>query len=108
MPDEQKRVHFDHAELHIAVDPSQQRIDAIATLSFTAREPTSVLALDLDRNLPISAIDVDGQALASNAWSNPEGRLRIQLPHALQAGERVVTEGQMLLVDGARVRVDEG
>ena len=89
MPDEQKRVHFDHAELHIAVDPSQQRIDAIATLSFTAREPTSVLALDLDRNLPISAIEVDGQALASNAWSNPEGRLRIQLPHALQAGERV-------------------
>jgi multidrug efflux system membrane fusion protein len=26
----------------------------------------------------------------------------------LQAGERVVTEGQMLLVDGARVRVDKG
>ena len=89
MPDEQKRVHFDHAELHIAVDPSQQRIDAIATLSFSAREPTSVLALDLDRNLPISAIEVDGQALASNAWSNPEGRLRIQLPHALPAGEHV-------------------
>ena len=89
MPDEQKRVHFDHAELHIAVDPSQQRIDATATLTFTAREPTSVLVLDLDRNLPISAIEVDGQALAPNAWSNPEGRLRIQLPHAWNAGERV-------------------
>jgi aminopeptidase N len=89
MPDEQKRVHFDHAELHIAVDPSQQRIDATATLTFTAREPTNVLVLDLDRNLPISAIELDGQALSANAWSNPEGRLRIQLPHALHAGERV-------------------
>ena len=89
MPDEQKRVHFDHAELHIAVDPSQQRIDATATLTFTARESTNVLVLDLDRNLPISAIEVDGKSLTSTAWSNPEGRMRIQLPHALNAGERV-------------------
>lgn len=89
MPAEQKRVHFDHAELHIAVDPAQQRIDATATLSFTAHEPTDVLLLDLDRNLPISEIDVDGKPLAPTAWSNPEGRLRIQLPTALNAGERV-------------------
>ncbi|WP_333681081.1 M1 family metallopeptidase [Dyella sp.] len=91
MPAEQKRVHFDHAELHIAVDPAQQRIDATATLSFTAREPTDVLVLDLDRNLPISAIDVEGKPLAPSAWSNPEGRLRIQLPNALRAGEHVAT-----------------
>lgn len=91
MPAEQKRVHFDHAQLHIAVDPAQQRIDATATLSFTAREPTDVLVLDLDRNLPISAIDVDGKPLAPGAWSNPEGRLRIQLPNALRAGEHVAT-----------------
>lgn len=89
MPAEQKRVHFDHAALHIAVDPAQQRIDATATLSFTAHEPTDVLLLDLDRNLPISEIDVDGKPLAPTAWSNPEGRLRIQLPTALNAGERV-------------------
>ncbi|HKT27122.1 M1 family metallopeptidase [Dyella sp.] len=91
MPAEQKRVHFDHAELHIAVDPAQQHIDATATLSFTAHEPTDALVLDLDRNLPISAIDVDGKPLAPSAWSNPEGRLRIQLPHALSAGEHVST-----------------
>ncbi|GGA25027.1 M1 family metallopeptidase [Dyella nitratireducens] len=89
MPPEQKRVHFDHAELHIAVDPAQQRIDATTALSFTAREPTDVLVLDLDRNLPISAIEVDGKPLAPSAWSNPEGRLRIQLPNALSAGEHV-------------------
>ena len=89
MPAEQKRVHFDHAELHIAVDPSKQSIDASATLSFTARASTDVLLLDLDRNLPISAIEVDGKPVAAKNWSNPEGRLRIQLPHALANGDKV-------------------
>ncbi len=32
---------------------------------------------------------------------------RVVVDKGLQAGERVVTEGQMLLVDGARVRVDK-
>jgi aminopeptidase N len=89
MPAEQKRVHFDHAELHIAVDPAHQRIDATATLTFTARESSNALVLDLDRNLPISAIEVDGKPVTSSQWSNPEGRLRIQLPHALSTGEHV-------------------
>lgn len=89
VPAEQKRVHFDRADLHIAVDPSKQRIDATARLSFTAREPTNSLVLDLDRNLPISAIELDGKPLAATDWSNPEGRLRIQLPRMLDSGERV-------------------
>jgi multidrug efflux system membrane fusion protein len=33
---------------------------------------------------------------------------RVVIDKGLQGGERVVTEGQMLLVDGARVRVDKG
>ena len=33
---------------------------------------------------------------------------RVVVEKGLQAGERVVTEGQMLLVDGARVRIDKG
>ncbi|MGE7138772.1 efflux RND transporter periplasmic adaptor subunit [Luteibacter sp. NPDC031894] len=33
---------------------------------------------------------------------------RVVVDKGLQAGERVVTEGQMLLVDGARVRIDKG
>ena len=86
MPAEQARLHFDHAELHFAVDAAQQRIDGVATLSFTAKSATDVLLLDLDRNLPISRIDLDGQALAANAWNNPDGRLRIQLPTPLAAG----------------------
>lgn len=89
MPAEQRHVHFNHADLHIAVDPAHQRIDAIASLTFTALAPTGVLWLDLDRNLPISAVELDGKPLPTSAWSNPEGRLKIQLPHALKVGERI-------------------
>ncbi|MFK2878633.1 M1 family metallopeptidase [Rhodanobacter hydrolyticus] len=89
MPAEQKRVHFDHAELHIAVTPDTRSIAASATLTFGALEATDVLMVDLDRNLPVSAISVDGQPLPASAWSNPEGRLRIQLPHAVAKGGKV-------------------
>lgn len=89
MPAEQKRVHFDHAELHFKVDPAQQRIEARATLTFTATASTDVLLLDLDRNLPISAVATDGISLASTAWNNPDGRLRIQLPQPLASGSTV-------------------
>ncbi|MGY3041752.1 aminopeptidase N [Rhodanobacter sp. TND4EL1] len=89
MPAEQARVHFDHADLHFTVEPAQQRIDASATLSFTAKAATDVLLLDLDRNLPISGIDLDHKPLATSAWSNPDGRLRIHLPAMLAAGGKV-------------------
>jgi aminopeptidase N len=89
MPAEQARVHFDHADLHFTIDAAQQRIDASATLSFTAKSATDVLLLDLDRNLPISGIDLNGKLLAASAWSNPDGRLRIQLPAMLATGGKV-------------------
>ncbi|MFC5739940.1 M1 family metallopeptidase [Dyella tabacisoli] len=92
MPAEQARVHFDHAELRIAIDPTQERIDATATLSFTARAATDVLLLDLDHNLPISGIRLNGKPLPVTAWSNPDGRLRIQLPAMLAVGGKVQVE----------------
>lgn len=88
-PAEQRRVHFDHAELHIAVHPDTQSIDGNATLTFSALETTDVLMVDLDRSLPVSAISADGKALPASAWSNPEGRLRIQLPHTVAKGGKV-------------------
>ncbi|NAW11202.1 M1 family metallopeptidase, partial [Salmonella sp. gx-h1] len=63
MPAAQKRVHFDHAALHITVQPATQSIAASATLTFSATAATDVLLLDLDRNLPISAVTVDGKPL---------------------------------------------
>jgi aminopeptidase N len=46
--------------------------------------------VELDRNLRIRSIEVDGVALASGTWSNPEGRLFIPLPKPLAAGERTM------------------
>jgi aminopeptidase N len=86
MPAEQKRVSFDHAELHFAVDPARQRIDATATLTFTAKSVADTLLLDLDHNFSISGVALDGKPLAASAWSNPDGRLRIHLPTPLAAG----------------------
>ena len=89
MPAEQKRVNFDHAELHFVVHPQTQSLDGNAVLTFTAKSPTDVILLDLDRNLPIGAITLDGKPVAAGAWSNPEGRLRIKLPTTLATGAQV-------------------
>ncbi|WP_329741525.1 M1 family metallopeptidase [Dyella sp. A6] len=88
-PAAQRLVHFDHAVLRIAVHPRTQSIDGKATLTFSALQSTDVLLVDLDRNLPVRAISVDGKALPAGAWSNPEGRLRIQLPHSVVRGGKV-------------------
>lgn len=89
MPTAQKRVHFDHAALHITVLPATQSIAARAVLTFSALEAANELLLDLDRNLPVSAISVGGKPLPTSAWSNPDGRLRIALPQPLAAGGKV-------------------
>ncbi|MCM3659362.1 hypothetical protein M3147_19090, partial [Agromyces mediolanus] len=47
------------------------------------------LVIDLDRNLPVSSIAIDGSPLSKRAWSNPEGQLVIALPKPLAAGEKV-------------------
>ncbi|KGM57765.1 peptidase M1 [Lysobacter arseniciresistens ZS79] len=86
---EQRAVVFQSADLGIRVFPERQRIEGDATLVFKAKSPLERLVLDLDRNLPISAIDLDGVALAANRWRNPDGRLTIDLPAPLAAGETV-------------------
>ena len=89
MPAEQAALHFDHAALHFRVDPARQSLAGEATLSFTARAPVAALLLDLDRNLAISGIDLDGQPVPASRWSNPDGRLRITLGHTLATGGKV-------------------
>ncbi|MEO8748749.1 MAG: M1 family metallopeptidase [Rhodanobacter sp.] len=92
MPDAQKHLNFDHAELHFTVDPTRQRIDGDARLAFTARQAISEVMLDLDRNLQISRIAVDGKPVDHSTWSNPEGQLRIRLPAGLTAGGKVTVQ----------------
>jgi aminopeptidase N len=92
MPAEQQRVNFDHAELHFTVDIAQQSLDADARLSFSAREATDTLLLDLDPHLAISQLSVNEKKLANDKWTNPDGRLRIALPKPLAKGEKVVID----------------
>lgn len=89
-PPEQTALRFDHADLQFEVLPATRRIEGVATLSFTARVPLTRLVIDLDRNLPVSAIAIDGTALPKAAWRNPEGQLSITLPAPVAAGASIV------------------
>ena len=88
-PPEQLAVDFDKADLKLKIMPSSRSIEGDATLTLTARQPLARVVLDLDRNLPIDEVDVDGKRLPPGAWSNPEGRLAVQLPQPLRAGQQV-------------------
>lgn len=82
-------MRFDRGSLSFEIFPDDQRITGDATLDFTAIAPLERLVIDLDRNLPVSAIEIDGTPIAASQWSNPEGRLSIALPRPKAAGERV-------------------
>lgn len=86
---DQARLRFDAADLRFEVLPGQRRLNGVATLTFTAREPLARLVIDLDRNLGPAAVAIDGVALSRSAFSNPEGRLTITLPHQVAAGQQV-------------------
>jgi aminopeptidase N len=88
-PAEQLAVLFEHADLGLRVDPRTRTIVGDVTLTFKATSALARVVLDLDSQLPIDAIAIDGQALPATAWSNPDGQLTIKLPKALAAGERV-------------------
>ncbi len=86
---DQARLAFDHADLAFEIFPEKEAISGDATLSFTAKEPLDRLVIDLDRNLPPTAITINGVPLAKAAWTNPEGKLRITLPKAVAAGDKI-------------------
>ena len=88
-PAEQLALQFDSADLSFEVLPDRQRLNGIATLGFTATAPVARLLIDLDRNLPVTAILIDGVARPRTAWMNPDGQLAITLPRPLATGQRV-------------------
>jgi len=98
LTDEQKAVVFESADLRFQVFPDTRRLRGDATLGFRATAPVPRLVLDLDRNLAIGLITVDGRTLPAGAWSNPDGRLTIDLPAALAPGDsvdvRIAYEGE--------------
>lgn len=84
---EQLAMRFDKADLAIRVLPETESIDAVATLDFTATAPLERIVVELDNRFEIGSIAVDGQALSTDAWTNPEGRLTLTLPSPLAAGQ---------------------
>jgi aminopeptidase N len=88
-PPEQLAMRFDSADLAFELLPDRYRLEGVATLGFTATAPLDRLVIDLDRNLPVRAIAIDGVDLPATAWSNPEGQLVVRLPRLLAAGQSV-------------------
>ncbi|QIG80962.1 M1 family metallopeptidase [Stakelama tenebrarum] len=86
-PADQAGLRLTHLDLAIEVFPESQRIEGLATLDLTTDRLIGRLLIDLDKNLPVSAISYGGQALDSSQWSNPDGRLVITLPRKLAAGD---------------------
>ncbi|MGR4867057.1 M1 family metallopeptidase [Caulobacter sp. LARHSG274] len=88
MPAEEAAVAIEHVDLRIKVIPERKAIEGDATLTLRAKSALPRIVLDLDRNLPISSLSIDGQALSVSAWSNPEGRLTMTPPAPIAAGAR--------------------
>ncbi len=86
---EQQAMQFDKADLSIKVLPEDKAIDAVAVLDFTAKAPLTALVVELDTLLTISSVQIDGVEVAVDRWSNPEGRLTVQLPETLATGRSV-------------------
>ncbi|MGH6616948.1 M1 family metallopeptidase [Sphingomonas sp.] len=89
---EQAKLQLDTVDLAIEVMPASQSIAGVATLDFTAKAQLTSLVIDLDRNLPVSAIAIDGKPLQRSAWVNPEGRLTITLPAPVPVDGKVTAK----------------
>src|SRR5687768_4946795 len=87
---EQEKVVFELADLSFKVVPDAQSLEGDAKLTFRATAPIERLAVELDRNFEVSAVELDGQPLSRDAWRNPEGRMTVDLPRPLAAGESAV------------------
>ena len=85
----QRATRFDRADLAFRVLPGAQRLEGIATLDLTILSPLRSITLDLDPNFTVSEISANGRRLAANSWSNPQGQLRIPLPRAYRAGQKL-------------------
>lgn len=76
-------------DLSVNVDAIRKLLSGVAELRLTTAIRQTRLLIDLDRNFTVSAIEIDGKALANGAWRNPEGRLIIDLPRPIAAGATV-------------------
>src|SRR5690349_5689433 len=86
---EQAKLQLDTVDLAIEVFPDREAIAGKASLTFITKGPVTKLLIDFDKNLPVTAVSIDGKPLRAGSWSNPGGRLSITLPARVAAGGRV-------------------
>ena len=87
---EQRSVEFTHADLSLDIFPDKKEIAGRSKLTLNVQKPVERIQFDLDRNLPISAVTLGGQPIDKGQWSNPDGRLTIELGRTALAGETLV------------------
>ncbi|MCL1633428.1 M1 family metallopeptidase [Luteimonas sp. SX5] len=87
---EQLAVVFEKADLQFKVDPAKKSLSGDAALTFRATAPVSRLVVDFDRNYAIRLVSIDGKPIVKGGYRNPDGRMAIDLPKPLAAGERAV------------------
>ncbi len=83
---DQAGVRIEHVDLSIEVFPKRKAIAGEAVLALRADRELPAIVLDLDRELAVSAVSLDGRELPPTAWRNPDGRLSITPPAPIAAG----------------------
>lgn len=84
---EQLAMIFEKADLSLKLDPQTRSVSGNAVLNFKANAVLKRLVLELDKNLKIESVSINGKALHSEAISNPDGRLFLSLDQAMNKGE---------------------
>lgn len=87
---ERAALRLEHVVLDLEVDAGRKYLAGTATLTLATSARKTRLLIDLDKNFHVSAVQIDGKALAAGKWRNPEGRLTIDLPTPVAAGGKVV------------------
>ncbi|WP_395007591.1 M1 family metallopeptidase [Undibacterium sp.] len=85
---EQLAMVFEKADLSLKLNPQTRSVSGTAILSFTASAELKRIVVELDKNLLIESVSVNGQSLPGDAISNPEGRLYLTLNTPLKKAER--------------------
>lgn len=78
MPSSQQGLNVKHADLGFTIKPDQQIIDGVTTLTLMTTTPRKSFSVDLDRVFHISEVLVNGQILAPELYSNPDGMLLVK------------------------------
>jgi aminopeptidase N len=87
---ERAALRLKSADLAIEVVPARQQLSGIATLGLHTLAAVPRLVIDLDTNLPASAVELDGRKLPRSAWRHADGVLTVTPDRTVAAGENPV------------------